>query len=451
MSNESDQRIRHVAIVLQSLDAATSRGLLAQLPPGQSKQVKQAMVNLGRVSPQERTLAFQSMQGLIGAIGGTKKASPEPPAAALLAAQSQANSDQIEWSEAGKAAADAAFSESGLGENGAGSQANSSFNNIRNHTWQHIPIETFADILHDERPIVIATVINQLPVERATEIVQLLPIEVAGATLAALPHLHMTDAAILRDIEQEIERKIGQHQPQVQASSEGMSRLQAILAGMPDSQKSIWFNAVARSNPVLGSRLDWTAIAPSPMMPQANPAPEAATSQTASQTSNAPATPPKGSYEDVFEEPILLPITGKSKSSNLDRKQPTSAKSEVGTSSASPETPNKTSNSVPMGAVEILAPLMKLSDRDFVTVLHACSSQTVLLALSGATKSFVARVERLIPPKDVSRLRAKLNSIGPIQLQEVDAAQAAIVETATRMFDQGKIGALDIATYTAAA
>ena len=65
MSSGSDQRIRHVAIVLQSLDAGTSRGLLGQLPPAQSKLVRQAMVHLGTVTPQERAAAFQSMQGLL--------------------------------------------------------------------------------------------------------------------------------------------------------------------------------------------------------------------------------------------------------------------------------------------------------------------------------------------------------------------------------------------------
>jgi flagellar motor switch protein FliG len=317
-------------------------------------------------------------------------------------------------------------------------------NSGRNHTWQHIPIETFADILHNERPIVIATVINHLSVDRATSVVQLLPIEVAGATLAALPHLHMTDAAILKDIEQEIERKIGHHQPQLQASSEGLSRLQAILAGMPESQKSIWLNAVAQSNPLLGSRLGWSPSHFSSQVPTTPP--------VAANSAQEPSDPAahSSSYDDVFEDPILLPIAGKSKTtakndaSAISSRELKAPRNDAGAQRFSPSSP-KASEGPSLDA------LAKLSDRDFVTVLHACDPQLVLLAISGASKPLVNRVERLIPPKDIKRLRSRLANLGPIQLRDIDNAQRTILETAESLFLKGKIKALELATFTAAA
>ena len=95
--------------------------------------------------------------------------------------------------------------------------------------------------------------------------------------------------------------------------------------------------------------------------------------------------------------------------------------------------------------------LSRLSDRDFVTVLHACSPQVILLALSGAKRDFVLRVERLMPPKDVQRLRTKLIGLGPINLRDVDAAQTQIAETATNLQSVGKIGSLETVSFTAAA
>lgn len=442
MSHGSDQRIRHVAIVLQSLDAATSRGLLAQFPAAQAKQIRHAMVNLGSVSPHERSQAFQSMQGLLGnsasSSNSSNRSDNESPASALLASHSSGVPDRVEWSDEGSANA-------GMHPGGFPSQEIlATLNSGRNHTWQHIPIETFADILHNERPIVIATVINHLSVDRATSVVQLLPIEVAGATLAALPHLHMTDAAILKDIEQEIERKIGHHQPQLQASSEGLSRLQAILAGMPESQKNIWLHAVAQSNPLLGSRLGWS--------------PSHFTTQVPITTSVA-AIPPQepselssknSSYDDVFEDPILLPIAGKSKTtlkndastiSSRESKEPSSDAGAQRLSTGSPKTSEGPS----------LDALATLSDRDFVTVLHACDPQMVLLAISGASKPLVNRVERLIPPKDIKRLRRRLANLGPIQLRDIDNAQRTILETAESLFLMGKIKASELTTFTAAA
>ena len=455
MSHGSDQRIRHVAIVLQSLDAATSRGLLAQFPAAQAKQIRHAMVNLGSVTPLERSQAFQSMQGLLGSSASSSNSSNrsdnESPASALLASHSLGVPDRVEWSEEGRqnsAAVPGSSSHAAAGMPPGGfpsPEMLASLNSGRNHTWQHIPIETFADILHNERPIVIATVINHLSVDRATSVVQLLPIEVAGATLAALPHLHMTDPAILKDIEQEIERKIGHHQPQLQASSEGLSRLQAILACMPESQKSIWLNAVAQSNPLLGSRLGWAPSQFSSQVP--------ATSPVAANPPQEPSEAPSAkssSYDDVFEDPILLPIGGKSKTTakndanaipSRESKEP---RNDAGAHRLSTSS-TKTSEGPSLDA------LATLSDRDFVTVLHACDPQMVLLAISGASKRLVSRVERLIPSKDIKRLRSRLANLGPIQLRDIDNAQRTILETAESLFLKGKIKALELTNFTAAA
>ena len=445
MSNGSDQRIRHVAIVLQSLDAATSRGLLAQLPAAQSKLIRQALVNLGSISPQERAKAFEAMQGLLGATDSrptpphrTPEASADArsPAAELLASQTSAVSDQLEWSPAALQSHSHPISPSNkephpndmIGPCGS---------------WSTIPVETLAEILKTERPIVIATVLNQVAVDRATAIVQLLPIQVAGATLAAIPHLHLTDPAILRDIEQELERKIGQHFPPQQATSQGLSKLQAILDGMPKSQKSIWENAVSQSNPVLASKLGWsntpTAQGDSNLEPTEHRS-----------KSLEPELVHQSSDEDVFDDSIVLPFPSESVHSQSGSSPATTAATTAATNAAS--------NDSAMRHLTFGQPreysmdsLSRLSDRDFVTVLHACSPQVILMALSGAKRDFVLRVERLMPPKDVQRLRTKLIGLGPIHLRDVDAAQTQIAETATNLQSVGKIGSLETVSFTAAA
>lgn len=441
MSNGSDQRIRHVAIVLQSLDAATSRGLLAQLPAAQSKLIRQALVNLGSISPQERAKAFESMQGLLGDTVSrptpshrTPEASVDArsPAAELLASQASAVSDQLEWSPAALQSHSQPISTSNNEPHP---------NDMIGHcgSWSTIPVETLAEILKTERPIVIATVLNQVAVDRATAIVQLLPIQVAGATLAAIPHLHLTDPAILRDIEQELERKIGQHFPPQQATSQGLLKLQAILDGIPKSQKSIWENAVSQSNPVLASKLGWsntpTAKGDSNLEPTEHRS-----------KSLEPELVHQSSDEDVFDDSIVLPFPNEA------------VHSQSGSSAATIAATNAASNDSAMRNLTISQPrvysmdsLSRLSDRDFVTVLHACSPQVILLALSGAKRDFVLRVERLMPPKDVQRLRAKLIGLGPIHLRDVDAAQTQIAETATNLQSIGKIGSLETVSFTAAA
>ena len=438
MSNASDQRIRHVAIVLQSLDAATSRGLLGQLPLAQSKLVRQAMVRLGTVTPHEREAAFRSMQGLLSAtsIRTERQASKESlsPAAALLASQQSALNDQIELSTEARQQEQQEQQEQNWqvgvpNSSGAPSAA----------SWQHMPAEALADALKGERPIVIATVINQVSVERATAIAQALPMQVASATLAALPHLHLTDPAILRDIQLELERKIGKYQAPKKTNAEGLSKLQAIVASMPASQQNGWTNAIAQSNPVLAAKLGWSSDLRSPL-PASNSSSPVTSREVPKPNESAPQAVRSGqaNIEDIFDESMILPfhspVIAPPETSATESKQTIAPKHSEGERSKT--------------AIE---DLLHFSDRDFVAILHACEPQTVLMALSGASKAFNSRVERLMPSKDVKRLRSRLTNLGPIQLRDVDAAQRRIDETAMKMLASGLVDATGSISFLAAA
>ncbi|MEQ1830533.1 MAG: hypothetical protein ABL921_31545, partial [Pirellula sp.] len=341
MSNGSDQRIRHVAIVLQSLDAATSRSLLGQLPTTQSKLIRQAMVNLGVISPQERSAAFDSVQNLFGPLGlsstlarsnhrsnssansTTNVETPSPASELLQASRNQV--DEVEFSR-------------NVPQHANPQNTPPRTESISGVTpsWHYMPDETLAEILQGERPIVIATVLNQVSVERATALVQLLPIQVAGATLAAVPHLGLTDPAILKDIEMELERKLSKYEPQHQLSGEGLSRLQAILGGLPESQKNIWANAISQSNPVLAHKIGWYRAQPTPSIP----IPQQAASKV----------------DDIFEGPVVLPFSAvvRASAKSLDAEPPVSSETDKHVSKeknkqiVAPEFPIKSSSDSPL-------------------------------------------------------------------------------------------------------
>jgi len=477
MSSASDQRIRHVAIVLQSLDAATSRGLLGQLPPAQSKLVRQAMVRLGTVTPQERESAFQSVQGLLSAANIKPETSPQnpqanlSPAAALLASQQAAIADQVYFSP--EAIEHGSFEPNQLNV-GLNAQNFASGGN-----WRHMPAEALSEILQGERPIVIATVMNQVSVERATAIAQSLPMQVAAATLAALPHLHMTDAAVLDDIQLELERKIGQYQTPKQASTEGLAKLQAILASMPNGDQENWTRAVAQSNPMLAAKMGWSfldqlqkpaSVKPNvvseyskAMQPTAARMGDSAYQQPVSAVVSSPVVtlsqdPPKpynttrsGNNDDIFDESMILPFAQNSQRTSKATESNSSNSTKLADAETKQVTATASSPTDDANRQKAMEDLLKLSDKDFVAVLHACQPQNVLLALSGATKAFLTRVERLMPTKDVKRLRERLNGLGPIQLRDVDAAQVLISETATKLLAGGRIGATSSISFIAAA
>ena len=448
MSTASDQRIRHVAIVLQSLDASTSRGLLGQLPPAQSKLVRQAMVQMGTVTPQERAAAFQSMQGLLKAYN--IQASPDrsahketlSPAAALLASQQKGISDQVELSP------QAVATEQNQPDRQSGISTRDNPNAMDN--WRHMPAEPLAEILQSERPIVIATVMNQVSVARATAIAQALPMNVAATTLSALPHLHLTDPAVLEDIQKELERKIGQYQSPKLATEEGLSKLKAIVAHLPAAQQDTWTEAIAQSNPVLAAKMGWNHPANrSSNSTYSTGLSEPSSSESASQQPSAMSSASqhiRSTSADIFDNSVILPFVQRSTApavtpvpdTSLDNKQATAPKY------AAADREKRASK-------HAIEDLLQFSDRDFVAVLHACQPQTVLLALSGASGAFAARVERLVPPKDVKRLRDRLHGLGPLQLRDIDEAQTRIVETAMQLLAGGSIRATANVTFTAAA
>ncbi|MCY2982826.1 MAG: hypothetical protein NTY15_04225 [Planctomycetota bacterium] len=433
MSSASDQRIRHVAIVLQSLDAATSRGLLSQLPPAQSKLVRQAMVQMGTVTPQERAAAFQSMQGLLKT-AGLRSSPPRPsgrellsPAAALLASPNLAMNDQVELSRE-------AIQQQNLRED---QDQKNPFEEAG--SWRHMPAEALAEILQGERPIVIATVFNQVSVERATAISQALPMQVAAATLAALPNLHLADPDFLQDIQLELERKIGLYQSPKKASAEGINKLQAIVASLPAGQQDSWTRAISQSNPVLGAKLGWSMVGNSATEQSNSAPPTPVATDTAFVGSATPtavqAISSNDLVDDIFDSSMVLPFRPIA-AAGASRKQRTA-----------PEPAEDIDEKTP--AIPVLQDLLQFSDKDFVAVLHACEPQTVLLAISGASQPFIKRVEKLIPSKDVKRLRARLSTLSPIQLREVDAAQKELANTALRMLESGEIGATASVSFTA--
>ncbi len=402
------------------------------------------MVQLGTVTPKERAAAFQSMQGLLNA-SGAKTVAPQQankeslsPAAALLASQRTVVGDQIELSPEAM--------------NHHKNQPEGQFGDPIfptrdvNESWQNMPAMALADILQGERPIVIATVLNQVSVERATAIAQALPMQIAAATLAALPHLYLADPAILRDIQSEVERKIGQYQAPKQANEEGILKLQAIVASMPINQQEQWTRTIAEVNPVLATKLGWKTDARSPLTPIAitdiaNKLSDRTNVGVSLTTSNQPQSSNK---EDIFDESMILPFPLQSSASITNVEGGKS--SETSSEQTVAIKPNEASN-----RKHATEDLLQFSDKDFIAVLHACQPQTVLLALSGATKAFVARVERLMPAKDVKRLRERLNRLGPIQLRDVDAAQSQITKTAMMMLADGQVGATASVSFTAAA
>ncbi|MCU0714577.1 MAG: hypothetical protein MUD03_00455 [Pirellula sp.] len=413
----ADQRIRQVAIVLQSLDASTAKSLLGQLPPDMARLVKQAMTKLGTVSASERSQAMSDLQGLLHALpsNAPKKAASrrdiaaDSPAAALLAESDR--HDKIEWSSGAQ--------HSGTTPNAATDVSGTGV--IESELpWLGWEPSSLATLLANERPTVIATVLNQLSPERAKALLDHLPVETAGATLAAIPNLFLVDPSILTDILNEVEKKLPRQQPTpTTATVAGIAKLAAIVEQFQGSQKQAWLKAIAAQNPDVAMQLGWSESE------------KLAVESEAVATALATNEP-----NDIFEAPRILSIESHRKH-----------KVESSIASSDEQGP----------APEISKPdrsfddLLRFQDGDLVTLLHSCDRTDVLQALKMSSPEMIQRIERLIPNQDIKKFRDFLRKMHVQEKAEWTRSQETILEQAERLMAAGRIARVDRFTQLAAA
>lgn len=413
----ADQRIRQVAIVLQSLDASTAKSLLGQLPPDMARLVKQAMTKLGTVSASERSQAMSDLQELLQALPSpaTKKGparrdtAADSPAAALLAESDP--HDKVEWSS-GVPYSGIASSDS---TNAPGSSVIES--ELPWLGWEPSALATF---LANERPTVIATVLNQLSPERAKPLLDHLPVETAGATLAAIPNLFLVDPSILTDILTEVERKLPRRQPTpTTATVAGIAKLAAIIEQFQGNQKQAWLKAIAAQNLDVAMQLGWSESG------KVAADPEAVATALATNEPN-----------DIFESPRILSIESHRKNA-----------SEAEDSKIDKQSP----------APEIVEPsrsfddLLHFQDGDLVTLLHSCDRRDVLQALKVSSPEMIQRIEALIPKHDIKKFRDFLRKMQVQDKTEWIRSQETILEQAERLMAAGRIARIDRFTQLAAA
>jgi flagellar motor switch protein FliG len=387
MASESDQKIRRLAIVLQSMDATTARSMLSQFPEAVARAIRRAMVNLGTVDPQERQAAFAELQSLLDRTSKRRSAG-EPsvsnsPASQLLANEQELH-DSVQFSpEAIRASAS-------VGKIAFATPTSSAHLPLSTEApWQSLPSHILAELLSHERPIVVATVIHHLPVAFATEVLQQLPVQATTDALSILPSLHSTDAAVLEEILAEMKSKVEQELHSQHQAQSGLAKLREIVAHVPDSQRSLWASSLQQNHPQLVSRLGLLGMSePSGGEPS-----------------------PSISLEPQPAAEIAVRLEQQAESGPRSHSRP----------------------------FQNWQDLLTLEDADLVQILHALEPQCVLLALANANARVLQRIERLIPKRDLQRFRSRLRELRDISLREIDSACDAVLDAAADLVESGQI------------
>jgi flagellar motor switch protein FliG len=83
--------------------------------------------------------------------------------------------------------------------------------------------------------------------------------------------------------------------------------------------------------------------------------------------------------------------------------------------------------------------LMRVDDRGIQTVLKEVQSESLLVALKGATEELREKIFRNMSSRAAEMLREDLASRGPVRVAEVEAEQKTILQVVRRLSDEGQI------------
>ena len=437
---ESNGRIRQVAIVLSSVDASTARQLLGQLPPAQARLVRQQMATLANVTPKERDAAMGMLAQLTGKSSQTTTHSARSvhsdsqrtsPAEALLS-EVPSSLDRIEFTSGYSSRTEAnSFSDSSSNSSydarGNPVAFEEQFHNVQRQgenpfqtplwlpPWQQWSGDELARLLSNERPTLIAAVLLQAPVELGSEILQALPSAIATTVLAVLPQLHTTDPSVLQEIYSQLHQRLSDFQRQTSPQNAGMTKLQAILATVSNEARKRFEQGLAVSEPLLAHALGVTNSKP---------------------TATATSQDTKGvEYRavDSAHEP-------EDRAESLRETLPFPSK-----------TYDEVAGSTRQESVFSFESLKTLSLEDLAIVLRSMDPNTILLAASGASRQMRERIEALVDPNEIKRLRARLQGLRTAKLTEKQSAQNKIAQAAHVLLQQGRIASLSNMTILAAA
>ncbi len=354
MEASTEHRIRLLAIAIEGLDSVDAALLLECLPESISTRVGQSLKDLGEISPHERRLAIETIEGLMASVPESEPYESEPPETEDPATTENQNRSAFHAAELHAAELHAADVDSReLPQQSAPTKVDRLASNdsvSRSLLLESQPIEVVASVLSEQRPIIIATVLRHVPSRLGQSIVQRLEIGLAKAALEWIPKLSPTPELVLDEVLSGIESQVLQLRSANESRDQGDEKMRELLSVLKVSEEVPTLNFEEMNGPTSSPSIS--------AIPQAYLAPS-----TTGPVSTDPATA------------FVIPLHRKT-----DRE-------------------------------ELLAQLLGLDDLDLLRVLYSHSIDDVKRFLAGANKAMRSRIEKLTPPNALKRLRLELATV----------------------------------------
>ena len=349
MEASTEHRIRLLAIAIEGLDSVDAALLLECLPESISTRVGQSLKDLGEISPHERRLAIETIEGLMASVPESEPYESEPPARTENQNRSAFHVAELHVAELHAADVDSRE----LPQQSASTKVDRLASNDsvpRSLLLESQPIEVVASVLSEQRPIIIATVLRHVPSRLGQSIVQRLEIGLAKAALEWIPKLSPTPELVLDEVLSGIESQVLQLRSANESRDQGDEKMRELLSVLKVSEEVPTLNFEEMNGPTSSPNIS--------AIPQAYLAPS-----TTGPVSTDPATA------------FVIPLHRKT-----DRE-------------------------------ELLAQLLGLDDLDLLRVLYSHSIDDVKRFLAGANKAMRSRIEKLTPPNALKRLRRELATV----------------------------------------
>ena len=354
MEASTEHRIRLLAIAIEGLDSVDAALLLECLPESISTRVGQSLKELGEISPHERRLAIETIEGLMASVPESEPPETEDPETEDPATTENQNRSAFHVAELHAAELHAADVDSReLPQQSASTKVDRLASNDsvpRSLLLESQPIEVVASVLSEQRPIIIATVLRHVPSRLGQSIVQRLEIGLAKAALEWIPKLSPTPELVLDEVLSGIESQVLQLRSANESRDQGDEKMRELLSVLKVSEEVPTLNFEEMNGPTSSPNIS--------AIPQAYLAPS-----TTGPVSTDPATA------------FVIPLHRKT-----DRE-------------------------------ELLAQLLGLDDLDLLRVLYSHSIDDVKRFLAGANKAMRSRIEKLTPPNALKRLRRELATV----------------------------------------
>ncbi len=274
---------------------------------------------------------------------------------------------------------------------------------------------------------------------------QQLPVSMHREVLQAIANLQDFDAEAMQAIEVHLGERLKDYELQISSEAKGTRRVAALLAAAPRELQDTWSrfvhiavdpsdesasdpsaNMTAKSQGAIATKQVFALKAAELGIDRAaqfNAAQSDAAQSDAAQfdaawgshvvtTADASFmagnTAPAKQTQLTNDEAYILPFPGSGKSKSL--------------------------SDVDRSLIQLeFEQILSLSPQQLAQILTAANSHTVLLALAGASPSFMKRFYSMLNKSDARALASRLGQIGPLNLRDIDEAQRTISELAAKL------------------